>query len=335
MEIFLNNQKLEFQLEREKNLKEVIESINDWLFEYGKVVDQIIINDNVYENSIESLEAFPIEKTKVLKLTTIDIDVLVRNSLAEVQNYLNTMVNILKTIKDFSEEELDKIIYGTNWVYNILSKCDKLYKYSAQFNKKEFNFVEQMEKLKESADIIEKFLKNKDIKSCVDYINENLISQIEKWLDDIDKLIEFSVGFKGGFVIDREKVAKQIYNIIIKIPDILKLIEVTVVDLQSGEEKEAMKNIQVIIGTLESIVALLQIIKNTFSIDFNNIFLKDKSIEEINNELKIILNELAGAMENQDAVLIADLLEYEFHPRLEKYVEILKIVANEINLDIN
>lgn len=335
MEIYINNEKLEFQLEDEKNLKQVIEAINDWLFQQGKIIDQIVINEKVYNEEIEQLENTPVEKVEVLRLTVIDIDILVRNSLAEIQSYLSAMLDVIKSKEEFGIEEINKIIDGVKWVVKILGKCNRLYKYSSNFKNKEFNYNTEIEALEKLSDILEKCTRKEQIYKSIEILKNELMISLEKWITYIDKLIDFSVGFKKGIAVSREKVAKQIYNIITKVPDMLKLIQVTTVDLQSGAEKEAMKNIQVIIGTLESIVALLQVVKTTFSLDYNNIYFDNKSIEEFNKELKEILNEMVGAMENRDTVLIADLIEYELSPRLEKYIEILKLVAKEVNLEIN
>jgi len=335
MEIYINNEKLDFQLEDEKNLKQVIEAVNDWLFQQGKVIDQIVIDEKVYNEEIEHLEKVPVEDVKILRLTIIDIDVLVRNSLTEIQRYLSTMLDFIKSKEEFGFEEINKIIDGIKWVIKILEKCNRLYKYSSNFKNKEFNYNTEIEALEKLSDILEKCIRKEQLNKSIEILKNELITSLEKWVTYIDKLIDFSIGFKKGIAVSREKVAKQIYNIITKIPDMLKLIEVTAVDLQSGAEKEAMKNIQVIVGTLESIVALLQVIKTTFSLDYNNIYFEDKSVEEFNKELREILNEMVGAMENKDTVLIADLIEYELSPRLERYIEILKLVAKEVNLEIN
>ncbi len=335
MEIFVNNEKLNFQLENEKNLREVLDAINEWLFQHGKVVDQIVINEKVFNDDMEALENVLLEDVNVLRLTIIDIDVLVRNSLAEIQNYISGMKEIISVKEKFTEDQINKIINGIRWITKILEKCDKLYKYSKNFKDKEFNYIAEVHGLEKSIYILEKFIKKGQMDKCIEFLNSNFIALLEKWVKGIDKLIDFSVGFKKGIAVNRKKVANQIYNIITKIPDMLKLIEVTAVDLQSGAEKEAMKNIQILTGILESIVGLLQVIKSTFSLDYNNIYYENKSIEEFNKELKEILNEMVSALENKDTVLIADLIEYELSPRLEKYIEILKIIAKEVNLNIN
>ena len=133
----------------------------------------------------------------------------------------------------------------------------------------------------------------------------------------------------------REKVSEQIYKIIKKIPDMQKLIEMTAMDIQTGHEKEAMANIQIITGTLESITALLQLIKSTFSLDYKNISYENTPIENFNKHLITLLKELLESMKIKDTVLISDLLTYELIPKLEQYGEILKLIAKEINIEIN
>lgn len=335
MEIFINNQKLDFQLENEKNLKQIIDALSDWLITQGKVIDQIIINEKVYNDEIEKLENFLIEDTQTLKLIIIDIEVLVKNSLSEVKQYLTRITDTIYSKKDFEIDDIEKIINGLEWVDDVVSKCDKIYKYSENFNDREFNFNEEKTKLINNIKNLKDLKSKNEMSKIKKFLKSDILSFINKYLLFINKLTEFSTGFPKAGGISREKISKQLYNIINKLPDMIKLIDATVIELQSGLESEAMKNIQIIIEALQSVVELLQLIKSTLSIDFNKLFFKDSSIEEFNNNLKNILLNIANAMENRDNILLADLLEYELTPKLENYIEILKIIAKEINLDIN
>ncbi len=335
MEIYINGEELDFQLEDEKNLKEVMESVIDWAFKEGKVVDQIVINETPFLEDFDKLKNFPIESVKTLKITVIDIFVLVKNSLSEIQRYLAEVVEIIEQKDNFNIDELTKIVSGINWIVKIINKCDKLYNYTKHFTSDTFNYKRDLKNLEKNSKILEKFIKNNQTERGIEFLKSDISSSLNLWISNIDKLNDFTVSASSGITASREKVANQIYNIIVKIPDMQELIKSTVVDLQSGEEKESMKNIEIIAGTIESIISLLQVIKTTFSLDYNKIFYEEKSIAEFNKEIKDTLSEIVEAFENKDNVLIADLLEYEFLPRLERYVEILKLIAKEVNLEVN
>ncbi len=335
MKIFINDSELNFTLENEKNLKEIVDSINDWLFTDNKIIDQIIIDDEIYNGSIEDLENYLIKDVKILKLTAIEIDTLVRSSLLEIKRYLLEVIHIIENLKEFKTEDTEKLINGMEWVINILERSNNLYNYENKINKKDLNFAEELRTLKDAITFLKELLKKEENDEINNFIKNDIKKIIEKWSKNIDILVEKSKGRFDNINIARNKVTEQIYKIINKIPDILKMIEVIYNDLQIGNEKHAMENMQILIETLESIISLLQLIKTTFSLNYKNIIYDDKSVEEYNIELTGILKELLEAMESNDTVLISDLIEYELSPRLEKYREVLKIISKEINIVIN
>ncbi len=335
MKIFINDSELNFTLENEKNLKEIVDSINDWLFTDNKIIDQIIIDDEIYNGSIEDLENYLIKDVKILKLTAIEIDTLVRSSLLEIKRYLLEVIHIIENLKEFKTEDTEKLINGMEWVINILERSNNLYNYENKINKKDLNFAEELRTLKDAITFLKELLKKEENDEINNFIKNDIKKIIEKWSKNIDILVEKSKGRFDNINIARNKVTEQIYKIINKIPDILKMIEVIYNDLQIGNEKHAMENMQILIETLESIISLLQLIKTTFSLNYKNIIYDDKSVEEYNIELTGILKELLEAMEANDTVLISDLIEYELSPRLEKYREVLKIISKEINIEIN
>jgi hypothetical protein len=335
LEIYINKEKLDFKLENEKNLREIIEEINKWLLSQGKVIEEIIINGQVYNDTIESLEKFSIDYAKRIDLSIIDIEVLVRNSLTEVKQYILKMLDVIKSKEEFDKKEIENIKDGIEWVLDIILKCDKIYKYSENIKDKEFDFNERVEKLKSFLEIINKYENSKKFNDLAKYLKGDFSQFLDKFLKYLDKLIDFSVGLPESRKISREKITRQLYNIINKLPDMIKLIDATVIELQSGSEKEAMENIDIIVGTLQSVVSLLQIINSTFSIDFNKLIFDDGTVEEFNNKLNSTLEEILNAFENRDIILLADLLGYELVPKIEKYVDVLKLIAKEINLDIN
>jgi len=335
MEIYINNEKLKFQLENENNLKEVIEGVNDWLFKNLKVIDSIVIDGKVFTGEIQELSEQPIEKIKKLNLTITDIKQLIQNSLSETKNYLKEIHHYLDSKDDFTEEDLKRISSGLNWLINIFTRINNICNYEKTFISDDFNFKNEMDYLKNTNNEIDKHFTAKNFTGVAKLIKKDLITHINNWFHNIDKLMEMQPAPTENINSIREKVSGQIYKIIKKIPDMQKLIEMTAMDIQTGHEKEAMANIQIISGTLESITALLHLIKSTFSLDYNNITFENSPVETFNQQLTKVLKELLEAMKIKDTVLMSDLLTYELSPKIEQYGEILKVIAREINIEIN
>ena len=335
MEIFVNDDKLEFQIEDEKSLKDVIESLNNWLFKNMKVVDAIIIDGKVYTEEIQGLIDYPVDSTEKLELTVININDLVCNSLMETKNYLKEVHKFIDTKEDFTEENIKRIQSGIHWLINIFTRINNIYDYEKVFSSGEFSFSGELNSLKNSEEKIHHLCNSKKYKEAGTLIKNDLIMQINNWFNNIDKLIESKNVPAGSMSATRDKVSEQIYKIIKKIPDMQKLIEMTAMDIQTGHDNEAMTNLQIIIGTLESITALLQLIKSTFSIDYNNIKYNKEPVEIFNKNFNLLLKEMLEGMKIKDTVLMSDLLTYELLPKVEQYTDILKIIAKEINIEIN
>lgn len=335
MDIYVNDEQLDFQLEHENNLKEVIEAINDWLFQNLKVIDEIIIDGKVFTEEIQELTGYSIDSTEKLQLTIVDINQLVHNSLTETKKYLTEISKYIESKTDFTEEDITRLITGINWTINIFVRINKIYNYEKHFTDKKFHFKNELETLEKTKSKMEEYFQAKILDKINEILHKSVLNQLTKWIENINILLVENKSSIENMESIREKISDQIFTIIHKIPDMQKMIEMTVMDMQTGHEKEAMTNIQIIIGSLESIFALLQLIKSTFSLDYHQIKYNDETIEKINKDMTEALKELLQSMEIKDTVLLTDLLNYELSPKLEQYAEVLKLIAKEINIEIN
>lgn len=96
-----------------------------------------------------------------------------------------------------------------------------------------------------------------------------------------------------------------------------QLNEVSVM-LQTGRDAEAMQAILDFVELSTKIIRLYPILKQTGGIDFTKVVVDDVSFPDFYAEFNGILSELIDAFTSEDSVLIGDLLEYEISPRLEK-----------------
>ncbi len=335
MDIFINEEKLEIQMEHEKNVKEVIEGINTWLFKNSKVVDKIVVDGKIHNQEIESLEHFDIDQVHKIELTVIDIKELVYNSLMETKKYLEEISKYIQGKDEFSESDMERMTIGINWTLNILNRTNKIYNYENLFTTEDFNFLKEYELLDKVKQKLENLMVEKQGDKINQLIKTELGKSVNQWYIQLEKLISNHDLQITDIHSLREKISQQIYKIVTKIPDMQKLIEMIVADFQTGHQKEAMTNIQIILGTLESIIALLQLIKSTFSIDYHQLTYENQSIEEFNKNMNDVLKEMLNAIHIKDVVLITDLLTYELIPKLEIYNGILKLIAKELNIEIN
>ena len=104
-----------------------------------------------------------------------------------------------------------------------------------------------------------------------------------------------------------------------------RLSEVSVM-LQTGRDQEAMQEIVHFAELSSQIIRLYPSLKQAGGIDFASVEVDGTSFPDFYAEFNGILGELIEAFGAEDSVLIGDLLEYEISPRLEKlksYIDLL------------
>ena len=116
MEILINDEKIDFELEEEENLGEIMGSLEEWVLKTGNVIDSISVDDrlipidlcsNVYKSKISLI--------KELKITISNHVELALNTLVTVGEYINKM------LADYTGSDnikyYDSLLEGLNLVY--------------------------------------------------------------------------------------------------------------------------------------------------------------------------------------------------------------------------
>jgi hypothetical protein len=96
--------------------------------------------------------------------------------------------------------------------------------------------------------------------------------------------------------------------------------------LQTGRDQEAMQAIVRFTDLSSRIIRLYPSLKSPGGIDFTTLVVDGTTLPEFYTEFNGILGELIDAFGTEDSVLIGDLLEYEITPRLEKlrsYIDLM------------
>jgi hypothetical protein len=89
------------------------------------------------------------------------------------------------------------------------------------------------------------------------------------------------------------------------------------------------------ITIMEDLITTVQKTQKLFNLNYAQIKVNEKSIEEEILTLKDILKEVITAFENNDIVMLCDLLEYELSPIIENWIEILKRLEEEAKANLN
>jgi hypothetical protein len=87
--------------------------------------------------------------------------------------------------------------------------------------------------------------------------------------------------------------------------------------LQTGKDRQAMESIVRFSDLFRRLIRIFSRLQERGQMDLERLEVEGKDLKAFTTELNGILRELVQAFQNQDSVLLGDLLEYEVAPRLD------------------
>lgn len=94
-----------------------------------------------------------------------------------------------------------------------------------------------------------------------------------------------------------------------------------------AEDGSALDMYQDLLDVTRDFLNMLSVLRNEFSMR------KNPDFEKLSEEFSVLFGEMGEVMENQDWILLADLLEYEFNPITDKWKKIIAALREDIRQD--
>jgi len=95
---------------------------------------------------------------------------------------------------------------------------------------------------------------------------------------------------------------------------------------RQADDAEALETYQDLIDVLRNFLNMIGILRDEYTLKDYPDYLD--SAEELNN----MFSEMGSVLENEDWILLADLLEYEFLPAVEKWKKVIKQIRDDIRI---
>jgi hypothetical protein len=315
MELFVYVQKIEFELENDKNSFDIIKSIANFCITLRpqQFLSKILVNGNEYlfENETE-LKKILINDINKIEIDTTDIvgqTILLINNFEEMIKYISTIIN------------------GGNWndeykeIYKSLELLkDGIEKIDYLFKNEEPNFPFSNDYFNESYKPLHKLFINLSKeryplgRDATENSNENIknisnmIKNIKEWLKNV------------GYINSIEDLHSRALTLKDDINEIIPKLSNVSLLFQTGSDKEAMQIIQDFTSILEKSIKIFANCKG----NKNEEILKEMDFENFFSTLTLNLKELMTSIENRDSVMIGDLIEYEFIPKIKNKKNMLK-----------
>lgn len=324
MELYINEEKVSFELENEKNCHDIIMEISDFAANSKPqlFITNILINDNEYSFADENgLSDILIEDIEKIEITTSDVYGITTLSMEQIEKFLELLQNVF--LKREWDESLSKLNESLNWMKEGINQIVTIFDSQEEPLAAERNnflkfcddFINIISNL--NYDIL---LKNDELVNSALYNIENMIisfNNIKTWLIETFRLP------------DRDYVVRSIEELIEKIDETIPILENMPVYFQTGEDEQSMNIIQTLADILERSIGLFVLFKESFRIHMDKLTVKEVSFEDFFKTVTDHLKELMEAIKNNDSVMIGDLLEYEFVPNLEEIKTILSKILKE------
>lgn len=330
MEILINEEKIEFELETEKNVGEIIKGLESWIAENDNVIESISIDSVTvpfdYNCSEFSRSISLVKELKVITLTQIELAV---NTIVSLGEY------ITRILSEYDDSDsltyYDSILEGMKLIYSGIVDSLRILNVNSIVivNRKGITLKDVLLEMNEFILIYEKkYIDSEGIKKLKDLLKNMLyfIAIVFKWaviknilfFKDWDKTRTSS--FLGDIFQDLSYVCSSSFQ---KFDSISK-------DLQIGRDRKALGDLCYITELLDEVISILKITKIMYTIDFKSMLISDKSIDDLFYEITDRLKSVESAFKNGDMITVGDVLEYEIKPLFKQIPELFEKMDNFI-----
>ncbi len=334
MQILLNKEKLDFTLENETTLLDVILSIENWLEQQNVVISAINVDGlELTPDMQEKLEEFQVSNINNVEIETATHTEFAFQSLNDAGRYIDRFLSeIDKGRENFILNKNEKID-GLNWLADIIfSSANVLQVNISSIFINHTNLEEVIAFLVLSSEQLEK--KKHDDLFFYDYFVTGVRERLDLLKQMLPLIIQhaiFQLNNEDNYLRDDNiiKIIKSLKNdVYIMAPTLEKISQ----NFQSGKDLDALIGIKKVSGVLDNLVNSLTRIGQLLGLNYKVLQISGRTIEEINKSLLDVLTQIFNAFQDQDTVLLADLIEYELSDFFELYkgvLETLTIIANQ------
>jgi len=299
VDIRINDQPIEFTLENEKDLGDIITGIRAWLGETGYRITSIEHDGTVIDPDASSNEEW--KQQSISDISKINVTVL-----SPIEQYGQNLHTIYQFITLLSRA---LAAHNLALIGQLKDELPHIIEHLDEYIGGGGNYGKALEQLVDAAGILEGEIKPQ-VQKLQDFCN-NLMIILSARLSELTNPFE-----------EVKLTAQALKEVLPKLPEVSVL-------LQTGRDREAMNSIIEFTEISEKLIRLYGVLRERGYKGFEDMTIDEQSFSEFYNELNGIFRELEEAFNSRDSVLIGDLLEYEVAPRTEKLIEYIAAIEND------
>lgn len=329
MDIILNGKPIDYEIESEATIGEVIDSLTRWFHEQGCVIVSVRLDGKSFHPTDDrAVRSSPIAGHDRLECQAQNTRLLVTETVNELGQYLDRMARLAPGMseKDVTEEHVEQILEGLTWTEDVLNRIEEILRIA--YRDIEFEgerFHKRVLRVGDLRDHIGEAQRSGNRIALTALLRDSLAPLCDGIVRALPVILEKgAVGVPGEDLLDE---ISELQPVITALPERLETIAVKI---SIGDSAKGMEEFASAVGALERAFQLLDRSRKELSISLADLTIEGKSFDERNQALMGVLQELIEAFERKDRVLIGDLIEYEIAPVTEAVAEIMEKIQNSL-----
>lgn len=326
MKIYIDNDPLDFKLENEKNIHDVLASLEKWLAGFERLPIEINLDGKqISEKNMLTTHATPVEQVQELHINTASITEVKGENCLEILSYLGKFFSRME--QGDRETVTKEALEGLIWV----NKSVRLLSALNGINLRAF--PEADDSLHDNLDLItvqiDSLVRIPDLEKRYNEFIAHTAPLLEKMGIQVEQFVSY-IARRMKSEIDLEE---RLVILSESFTSLSRRVAGVASDLQTGQEERAMLTIQETAVMIEDLLSVLNKVSLSGDVQLKDVVINEQPLDGWMNRLQEIGYEIIEAFKNEDSVLLGDLFEYELSEQLEQAVKYITAVREKINTD--
>ncbi|MCX8125005.1 MAG: hypothetical protein N3F66_12705 [Spirochaetes bacterium] len=325
MQLLINDHPVDFAIEQECTVKDVMSSVYNWASERKLIFSGAIVDGVLYQP--DTAPETPIHEIKNINCYVQSVGDVVIDSIKEGIAYCNRAQQYLKgkSLSQLTDSEFTQLHHGIEWIVSVLQSVLHM----LGLEREDVRFKDMtVQQYIESIQLLQQTIANDKSSVEINKINElfhdvTTLFRVLLCSDALKHLIVQSVD-------SPDVLFKTLLDIKTMVPKQVDNLEAIASLYQKGKDNEALEIIHTLIDFLYLYMRTCYQISPVFGINLAEVMHNNQSLEEHNIRLQDMLSEIVEIMENNDIVSLSDILEYELKPLIGELDNYLNIILQQI-----
>ncbi len=315
MEVCINNYPVDFELEGEKKISDIVDSVAQWARDRELVFTEVHVDDERF--FVDDLPDLALEGVSTINCIVRSRADVVFTTIDEGMRYCDRVSSFISASRERPDDRgnIDDLSAGIDWIMEVLFAVFSLLAIdSGSFKVKDRLVADYLGELAAFRDGLKNAALGGDGSGYLQS-GEKLFGDLKDMFrfllmsDEMKRLIVQSIDSPDA-IIQSLKTLKD------DLPGALENIEKTAIAFQTGKDNEGSNGMDRFIDFVYRFTRTCYQSIPVFSIDPGALSRNGVTLEQKNGMLHDLLNETIIILENNDIISLSDILEYEILPAM-------------------